>query len=151
MIEMPDLSLERFWAKADTSGDCWPWQGARNPRGYGNFRIGSRKDGSRKWVAAHRWIYEQVVGPIPTGMTIDHTCHNGSGCTMGDDCPHRACVNPAHLEPVSNKENNARGAANITHCPAGHEYTDDNTAYWGKGTARSCRRCNRAEMRKQHA
>lgn len=43
---------------------------------------------------AHRFAYEEVVGPIPEGHQLDHTCHN------------RACVNPGHLRPATNKQNN---------------------------------------------
>lgn len=82
---------ERFWRKVDKTGDCWLWTGARNGNGYGRFSIGGR--GSSP-ALAHRVAYELVVGPIPEGMQIDHraTCF-------------RHCVNPAHLRPVTDKQN----------------------------------------------
>lgn len=66
---------------------CWEWLGVRGRGGYG--RIGGR--------AAHRVLWEQEHGPIPAGMVLDHLCRV------------RACVNPAHMEPVSVRENTLRG------------------------------------------
>jgi hypothetical protein len=81
--------LDRFWQKVDKSGDCWVWA-ASTSRGYGTFRVGDRL------VPAHRFSYQTEVGPIPDGLFLDHHCHN------------RACVNPAHLEPVTHKKNAER-------------------------------------------
>jgi hypothetical protein len=81
---------DRFWANVDQSGDCWLWMGART-RGYGRFEV----DG--KGMAVHRFAYELLIGPVPEGLQIDHLCRN------------RPCVNPAHLEPVTNRENTMRG------------------------------------------
>ena len=91
-------AMERFWDKADKSGDCWLWTGYiqpnRNGIGYGRFWDGTRlPSGSPKYVTAHRFAYERLIGPIPDGLLIDHKCIN------------TLCVNPAHLEPVSNKRN----------------------------------------------
>jgi hypothetical protein len=74
-----------------TPSGCWEWQGVRGTTGYGGFHMGRRT-----WLA-HRAAYVLFVGPIPAMMTIDHLCVN------------RACVNPAHLEPVSQRENLVRG------------------------------------------
>ena len=116
----------RFWAKVDPNGPipahcpdlgpCWEWTGARGSKGYGHFLIGSRRDGSRRPVLAHRLAYETLIGPIPKGLESDHLCHNGSGCPGGHDCLHRTCANPAHIEPVSHAENVRRG---ITGGPRG--------------------------------
>jgi hypothetical protein len=79
------------------------------------------------------------VGPIPEGLTIDHLC--------------RAirCVNPAHLEPVTNAENIRRAAlANArSHCPHGHEYTPENSYFDPKG-GRRCRECQRLAQRERY-
>lgn len=99
----------RFWSKVDTSGGpdaCWPWLGYVMKRGYG--QIGAPGRGS-SMLYAHRLSYELAHGPIPDGLTIDHTCHNKDlGCVRGFSCPHRRCVNPAHLEAVSRGENHRR-------------------------------------------
>jgi len=85
---------------------------------------------------AHRYVYEQEVGPIPDGLTLDHLCRN------------RACVNPDHLEPVTMRVNTLRGEtitarnAAKTRCDKGHEFTPENTMR--KPDGRRCRVCQRA-------
>jgi hypothetical protein len=39
-------------------------------------------------------------------------------------------------------------AAQITHCPHGHEYTEANT-YWGQDGKRDCRACGRERWRRR--
>lgn len=89
----------RFWSYVDQdgAGGCWLWMGGKTAAGYGQFSVGGR---SGKTVYAHRWSYEHHVGPIPAGLTIDHVHANG--------CRHHHCVNPAHLEAVTQAENNRR-------------------------------------------
>lgn len=132
--------LDRFTAKVDKTGDCWLWMGPLDRYGYGKFSVGSLT------VIAHRWGYQQLVGPIPEGLTLDHLCHtrNLQLCiSAGGDCQHRRCVNPSHLEPVTAVANVARGAAWIRdECPHGHEYTAENTWFDGRGY-RNCRTCRR--------
>lgn len=125
---------ERFWEKVDRTQSCWIWTGAL-VNGYGVIRA----SGSRRMLKAHRVAYELMVGSIPEGLVIDHLCRNP------------ACVNPAHLEPVTQRVNVLRGNApaaqqvHITHCPRGHEYNIENT-YW-QGRKRSCRICRRDRHR----
>lgn len=141
-------AVERFWSKVDRSAgsdSCWPWLAGLNNMGYGKFSIGS---GSRRMVYTHRYAYELTVGTIPPGFTLDHLCHtNDPTCAGGVTCPHRRCVNPAHLEPVTNRENQLRGNgvggrnARKTHCARGHEYTPENTYMRPDGGGRQCRTC----------
>lgn len=82
---------ERYLRNGETG--CWEWQGPRGGGGYGKLRVNNR------YVSAHRWAYERVNGPVPTGMTLDHLCRN------------RLCCNPEHLEVVTNAVNVRRGKA----------------------------------------
>jgi hypothetical protein len=72
---------------------CWIWQRSIDGKGYGQACVG------RQRVGAHRLYYERHVGPIPEGLHIDHLCAI------------KACVNPDHLEPVTQAENVRRGRA----------------------------------------
>ena len=72
---------------------CWVWQHSLCA-GYGRISVDGQVG------MAHRAYYERVIGPIPEGLVLDHLCR----CT--------ACVNPAHLEPVTQRENLRRGNRN---------------------------------------
>lgn len=131
---------ERFWSKVDKTDSCWEWRGYLT-KGYANFRVApqSRPDLQQK-ALAHRVAYELLVGHIPDGMQLDHLCRN------------RRCVNPEHLEPVTQQENIRRGEVGLnmsskTHCPSGHEYVEINT-YIDKAGARVCRACKRDHARR---
>lgn len=89
----------RILARCEPEGDCLVWQGARTKKGYGNIRLGGR-NGRNAYT--HRLIYEELVGPIPEGMTIDHVAERG--------CTSKACCNVEHLEVVTYAENNRRAA-----------------------------------------
>ena len=97
-------TVSRFMLKVEvTPTGCWKWLGVITPKGYGYFRDG-------KMISAHRWSFSTFVGPIPDDLQIDHLCHtDDSSCPGGNDCPHRRCVNPAHLEPVTPQGNSLRG------------------------------------------
>lgn len=126
------LILERL----EVGDGCWKWTGAHRSTGYGVWR----------GTAAHRVIYELLVGPIPEGLELDHLCHNADLTCPGRACPHRGCVNPAHLEPTTGAINRRRGRGNAakTHCPSGHEYTPENTYYRkGRKSGRMCLKCSR--------
>jgi hypothetical protein len=108
---------------------CWGWIGAINPVS-GYAYMGKR--------IAHRYSYERFVGPIPEGHTIDHLCRV------------HACTNPAHLEAVTQAENNRRAFVQAT-CKKGHPWTPA-TEYRSPATGRrSCRTCANAKMRRFYA
>lgn len=104
----------RFWAKVERQETgCWLWTGARLASGYGRFRV--KRAGVWTHVMAHRWAYEDRHGPIPDGIYPDHECHtHDTDCAGGPTCPHRACVNPSHMEPVTHLENLRRSNARRT-------------------------------------
>jgi hypothetical protein len=114
----------------EPSNGCWLWAGYVNERGYARLTYRG------KIYRAHRFSYEAFVGEIPEGLVLDHLCRE------------RSCVNPEHLEAVTNKENILRGVgpsaknAKKTHCPRGHEY-----AYTDKTGSRVCRECERIRER----
>lgn len=122
--------------------ECTPWTGRINEDGYGTLGI----------RLAHRVAWEHANGQIPPGMTLDHTCHDPALCRLGRKCPHRRCVNLAHLEVCTPEQNKARGAigrhfAERTHCPAGHPYSGENLMV--SGGKRHCRTCRREKMKAQ--
>jgi hypothetical protein len=139
---------ERFLEKVDKSGPiplhrpdlgpCWTWTAAKTKLGYGKFHYDGRLG------KAHGFAYEHFIGPIPDGCEdLDHLCRNPS------------CVNPAHLEPVTHRENVLRGAAPSavnaakTHCDRNHEFTEANTYIrigQGGKKMRICRACHREDV-----
>lgn len=137
-IGLDEPLLGRFMGNvADDPAGCWMWTARKNPGGYGLFYA----RGTR--AVAHRVAYEHFVGLIPPGMSLDHLCRN------------RACVNPAHLEPVANKENILRGesfaAVNARKkvCVRGHQLTGDGVKMVRRG--RQCVACQRRMDRESKA
>lgn len=131
---------QRFWRHVTPSHDgCWEWGGDRLPAGYGTFSCGGAK------FYAHRFSYELHKGPIPEGLHIDHICRNTS------------CVNPDHLEAVTQRENTLRGesfgakAQRTNRCHNGHPLDEANTYVRPGGTARDCRTCKREAQKRYMA
>lgn len=129
--------VDRFWLRVDRTPYCWNWIGVKS-NGYGQFNVSTYPT---KIVKAHRYCYELLVGPIPEGMDLDHTCRN------------RACVNPHHLEPVTRSENLKRGIAARSPeglCPRGHKKIPVPT-HWkpGRGTT-YCRICFLRTQKEQY-
>ncbi len=119
---------ERFAAKVMPVIDgCHLWSGAVGGNGYGTFW----KDG--KVIHAHRASYEMFVGAIPIGLHIDHLCKQ------------KLCVNPDHLEAVTQGENNRRNTR--THCRKGHMFTADNSLTAGR-ISRTCKTCRNTWKRR---
>jgi hypothetical protein len=134
--------IDRFMSHVEkvTESGCWIWMGATHNYCYGAFILNGR---SR---AAHRVAYALFKEPIPEGLTIDHLC----GVTY--------CVNPLHLEAVTNAVNAMRAGgiwlaiaastqarSSKPACVRGHLFTDRNT-YRDAAGVRYCREC-----RKQHS
>lgn len=132
-LQVPVLEpaqVEKFWAKVEKREGCWRWKGLMSKDGYGVTTL------NRRPYRAHRVAYTLMRGSIPTGLTIDHLCRN------------RACINPAHMEPVTMRENTLRGFgltaihARKTHCSNGHPFAGDNLRIHRRGY-RTCMICRR--------
>jgi hypothetical protein len=123
---------------------CWYWTGAISRDGYGRWWV----RGERRYLIAHRVVYESLVGPIPDGLQLDHDCHNRDpDCRAGFACPHRACVRPDHMVPRTGRENVHHGKTNATktHCKRKHKFTPENTAM--RQGKRFCLECGRIRQR----
>lgn len=118
---------KRFWSKVEKTDTCWLWKAGKDPFGYGAHWFNGKK------VNAHRYSYQICVGEVPSGLVLDHLCR----------VP--ACVNPKHLEPVTQKENVLRGVgitainAKKTHCKNGHDISPGN--YYYRDGFRKCKTC----------
>lgn len=125
-------SSDRWASKTESSpSGCILWTGARTKHGYGSIVM----NGLRRYAHRIAWVSHHGVD-IPAGLVVDHICRTPS------------CVNPMHLEAVSQRENTMRGEspsaikAQQDCCPKGHPYSDDNlvAAQVARGY-RECRRC----------
>lgn len=133
----------------DPSQPCIPWTSTIVGEGYGQLVLAGRPH------YAHRVAYQLHVGPINKGQEIDHVCHtaNRDTCPGGPDCLHRSCIQPAHLELVSSRENSMRGnhplyvVARKQECQRGHDLTNDANVYVRKDGRRRCRLCRREGLR----
>lgn len=114
----------------EPNSGCWLWTGGCNGNGYGFMYI------NRVGLRVHRLAYTMYKGPIPTGLVIDHLCRMPR------------CVNPAHLEVVTQRINTLRGIAPAAQqakriqCPQGHRYSPENT-YVDPMNHRHCKTCGR--------
>lgn len=125
----PVLPIETLIPYIDASGDCWEWTGVLEGHQYGTLRV--EVDGVRVKRRAHRLVWVALCGPIPGNLPLDHLCRV------------KRCVNPDHLEPVTDRINVLRGhgpsaqAARRAFCQRGHQN-------WGviqSTGVRSCRTC----------
>jgi hypothetical protein len=133
---------QRFAKKyrVDTKTGCWVWTTALMANGYAQFRWSKSKNGY-----GHRFAYEHFVGPIPEERVLHHTCGN------------KACVNPDHLQVVTQREHvleltKGEAAKNAlkTHCKRGHPLSGDNLAvYRGHRRCLTCEEIWRDEHREE--
>jgi hypothetical protein len=117
------------------TGPCHVYRWSKTSAGYGQIFV------RRKNLSVHRYVWMQEVGPIPDGLVLDHMCRN------------RACCNVDHLRVVTQKVNTVENVirpefVRPTHCPSGHEYTEENSYWYSKkknrsGRYRLCRECSR--------
>lgn len=135
-------SIDEWLAEINQAdqGACWPWPGSTNEDGYGIAWVAPRMH------PAHRAVYQRLVGPIPHGLTLDHLCHDSDVCQLGVECPHRRCVNPAHLAPATHLANTRRSLAGRATCNRGHAQTPENI-YVRDGRT-WCAECRRTGGRK---
>jgi hypothetical protein len=145
-IKNPSVWIHTKYEKDPESG-CWNWIGSKYSNGYGQSKI----PGTRKFCMAHRLTYRLVKGEFDDSLVLDHLCLN------------RACVNPDHLEPVTQGEN-ARPAGTIdilvalakkrgakTTCSKGHLLSGDNLyTYPKEQNHRACHTCMREYRRNYH-
>lgn len=145
MIEMPQgfkNTMPQILAQIEKTSNCWIWKGSTNGDGYGQTCW------KGKTLGAYRLMYELSKGKMPRDKCLDHLCRN------------RLCVNPDHLEPVTNKENILRGFgicgvnARKTHCKRGHEFDFYNTLVHKDGR-RQCKECiilsNMKNLKRYHS
>src|SRR4029077_7308465 len=119
---------ENLWSQI-IKADCWMWTGRVSPTtGYGLWSWRSKTKNT------HVFVYELLMGRVPDGKELHHRCRN------------RRCCNPDHLEALTRSEHrklepHTNGYEKKTHCPAGHPYNDENTAWYSN--RRHCRTCER--------
>lgn len=161
MVKFGDQRIpERLWGKVEIVQDgCWRWTGGTFWNGYGQVN-GPTYEVQTK--SAHRLFWSLLIEDVK-GRQLDHLCHDPEVCEGGKDCPHRRCVNPAHLSPTTHEDNHRSDRVNRskigkwhsekTHCPQGHEYTESNTKIRqrsnGKGDYRACITCINEQARER--
>lgn len=125
--KLDPVKLNEFIIRFKKDAGCWVWIGSLRPNGYGIFYFNGK-------LTAHRVSYEVFNGPIPDGLVVNHKCRN------------RRCVNPDHLNTITDKENVLNGVgisvvnAKKTHCKYGHPFNKKNTYIKSDG-ARACVPC----------
>lgn len=132
--------------------ECWPWRGYIDAKGYGS----GYEPGTLQKKSAHRLVWSILVGPLGSEHVLDHMCHDPDACNEATACPHRACVNPAHLKVTTVASNTMRGGSPVarnarkTHCKNGHRFSEQNTRI-RKGGGRTCRACDLINQRRYAA
>lgn len=130
-MKLPAIDRFMNYALPEPNSGCWLWMAQIKPNGYGAFY-----DENQNLWYAHRYSYTVHKGAIPSHLVVHHKCSV------------RSCVNPDHLEIITQSQNVKHGIEKSkihnkskTHCPYGHEYTNDNILLYRGG--RYCRACKR--------
>ena len=140
-IERWFRTCSRFWNKVEVTKSCWNWQASKH-LGYGRFRFNGNV------VYAHRFCYKLFKGNIPNDLVLDHLCRNPS------------CINPDHLEVVTQKENCIRGEtghytlkAKKGNFDCGHLYDIENMYFIKSGRSKGrgiCKTCAKIRAEKRY-
>ena len=148
MLTTEDPKIREVMAQCLLIGDHWIWTGAISKAGDKRHLKDYQGYPSTRWqtktIGVHRLICAAFHGAIPIGWEVDHTCNN------------TLCLNPDHLGAVTPEINRARRFEQITHCPKGHEYTEENTRWETRSglttgsvwKSRHCRTCEKFRQRR---
>lgn len=117
---------------------CWLWARGLSSHGYAKISIGGVK------YYVHRLMWEYANNEqIPESLVIDHLCMI------------KRCINPAHLEVVTNRENILRAPDSMakinalkTHCKQGHVFDKENT--YQTVIQRHCKKCWQVQARRRY-
>lgn len=142
---MPATQLERIVSRFEVQpSGCWWHPSIPTAKGYAQTGYGWPVVRS---TLIHRLSWMYYKGDIPEGMVLDHTCHNPSECVGGNNCIHRRCVNPNHLQLISAAENNSKTVRVLkykTKCVNGH-LLKDNLYTYSRGNA--CHTCKKEQSK----